>query len=207
MSAAIKVAKSLPADQRVIVLLADSIRNYMSKHLNDQWMINNKLMTSPQHEQPSSSLWWSNYTVGQLNLQTPLTVTPHVSCSECIDLMGNQGFDQLPCVSETGEILGMVTVGNLTSQITSGRVQPTDPITKALYKQLTTIPVTTPLSALSRLFDVDHFVLVVTSQKCYNAKGVVNEKSLIFGIVTRIDLLNFILTKSPNSTRSANGFK
>lgn len=27
--------------KRVVVLLADSIRNYMSKHLNDGWMKNN----------------------------------------------------------------------------------------------------------------------------------------------------------------------
>jgi cystathionine beta-synthase len=38
MSAAVQVAKRYGPGQRVVVLLADSVRNYMSKFLNDNWM-------------------------------------------------------------------------------------------------------------------------------------------------------------------------
>lgn len=38
VAAALKVAKDLPADKRVVVLLPDSIRNYMTKFVSDQWM-------------------------------------------------------------------------------------------------------------------------------------------------------------------------
>lgn len=38
LSAALKVAKDLPADKRVVVLLPDSIRNYMTKFVSDEWM-------------------------------------------------------------------------------------------------------------------------------------------------------------------------
>lgn len=38
MSAAVEAAKELGPGQRCVVLLADSIRNYMTKHLNDGWM-------------------------------------------------------------------------------------------------------------------------------------------------------------------------
>jgi len=41
MYAALNIAKDLPADKRVVVLLADSIRNYMTKHLDDNWMTKN----------------------------------------------------------------------------------------------------------------------------------------------------------------------
>lgn len=44
MAGAIKAAKSLGAGQRCVVILPDSIRNYMSKFLDDDWMIENKLM-------------------------------------------------------------------------------------------------------------------------------------------------------------------
>lgn len=36
--AALKIAKDLPADKRLVVLLPDSIRNYMTKFVSDQWM-------------------------------------------------------------------------------------------------------------------------------------------------------------------------
>lgn len=38
MAAALRAAKTLKPGQRCVVLLADSIRNYMSKHLNDDFM-------------------------------------------------------------------------------------------------------------------------------------------------------------------------
>lgn len=36
--AALKIAKDLPSDKRVVVLLPDSIRNYMTKFISDEWM-------------------------------------------------------------------------------------------------------------------------------------------------------------------------
>jgi hypothetical protein len=41
MSAALQIARGLPKDKRVVVLLADSVRNYMTKFLSDDWMIQN----------------------------------------------------------------------------------------------------------------------------------------------------------------------
>lgn len=38
LSAAIKIAKNLSADKRLIILLPDGIRNYMTKFVSDQWM-------------------------------------------------------------------------------------------------------------------------------------------------------------------------
>ena len=41
MAAALKAAKDLTKDQKVLVVLPDSIRNYMTKFPNDSWMIEN----------------------------------------------------------------------------------------------------------------------------------------------------------------------
>lgn len=38
MAAAVKVAKELKEGQRCVVILPDSVRNYMTKFLNDDWM-------------------------------------------------------------------------------------------------------------------------------------------------------------------------
>jgi cystathionine beta-synthase len=38
MSVAIEIAKTLDSSKRMVVILADSIRNYMTKHLSDEWM-------------------------------------------------------------------------------------------------------------------------------------------------------------------------
>lgn len=44
---ALKAAAQLKEGQRCVVVLADSIRNYMTKFLSDDWMVENKFMDAP----------------------------------------------------------------------------------------------------------------------------------------------------------------
>jgi len=194
MAAAVAVAKTLPENARVVVILPDSVRNYMSKFLNDGWMIEHGFMKDSS--QVYQGEWWSHKTVAELQLQTPLTVSPTVTCAECVEILNKQGYDQLPCVNKDGGIEGMVTLGNLTSQLLSGRVKPNDAIStgSVLYRQFRKIGINTALGEVSKIFDKDHFALATTTQKLYNGPNEVSDKTIIFGIVTRIDLLNYILS-------------
>lgn len=51
MVAALKAAKNLNlgAGQRVVVILPDGIRNYMSKFVSDQWMEAFRFLEPPHH--------------------------------------------------------------------------------------------------------------------------------------------------------------
>jgi len=42
MCAAVELCKELPADKRVVVVLPDGIRNYMTKFVKDEWMQENQ---------------------------------------------------------------------------------------------------------------------------------------------------------------------
>ena len=82
--------------------------------------------------------------------------------------------------------MGVVTEGNLTAKLMSGRVKPSDPVTKALYSQFRCVSNSTKLGDLARIFDRDHFALVVTTQRCYGASGSApTEKTVISGVVSR----------------------
>jgi cystathionine beta-synthase len=200
MAAAVKIAKTMKKGQRMVVLFADSVRNYMSKFLADNWMVDQGFMEArvdPSH----ANEWWAEKPVSDLHLNTPMVVEPEVTCSACVDLLNKGGYDQIPCVSKTGSIEGMVTLGNLTSQILSGRVKTTDPVSKCLYKQFNKVPPTAKLGHLSRSFDKDHFALITTMQKSHSAESGVTEKSLVYGVVTRIDLLNYILAHDANGQK------
>ena len=68
----------------------------------------------------------------------------------------------------------------------SGRVKPSDPVTAALYPQFRQIAMDTPLVDLARMFDRDHFAIVVTTQRCYAGAGLpATEKSVVAGVVSR----------------------
>ena len=74
------------------------------------------------------------------------------------------------------------------------KVSKLDPVQRALFKRFRTVNVDTPLGEVSRLLDRDSFVLVLSTQRCYTGKDQLTSRSTIFSIVTRLDLLSYILT-------------
>jgi len=192
MAAAVRIAKTLKKGQRLVVLFADSVRNYMTKFLNDNWMVENGFMEA-QVDDDTAKEWWASKPVSELKLNAPIVVEPDVTCEQCVDILNKNGYDQLPCLNKNGDIEGMVTLGNLTSKILSGRVSPTDPISRVLYRQFLKVPSTTPLGQLSKMFDNNHFVLVTNTQKTYGGDNGCTEKSQLVGVATRIDVLNYIM--------------
>jgi len=81
------------------------------------------------------SEWWYNRTVCELPLNSPCTI--HLSCliTDAINILHEEGFDQLPVVNDEGSVIGTVTLGNLTSQILHGRVTTNDTVESVLYKK------------------------------------------------------------------------
>ncbi|KAF6725973.1 Cystathionine beta-synthase [Oryzias melastigma] len=136
--------------------------------------------------------WWWNLKLQGLNLSAPLTVLPTVSCQNTIKILKEKGFDQAPVVDDAGLILGMVTLGNMLSSILAGKIKLSDPVSKVLYKQFRQIRLTDNLGKLSRILETDHFALVVHEQIQYLTDGSAVLKQMVFGVVTAVDLLNFV---------------
>ena len=209
MCGALAAARSLRADQRCVVVLPDSIRNYMSKHMRDSWM--NKLgFVDEDRDIGTSSLggllrtqWWAQKTVADLRFAVPVTAGPNVSVQAAISLLVSEGFDQLPIVGDDNAILGVVTEGNLTARVLAGKTLPKDPVHKALFKGFCKVSVSTPLHELAHAFDTEPFAVVLQSQKLFTGEGVApTEKSVVVGVVTRVDLMTFIMVNAPPSVAS-----
>ncbi|XP_048874011.1 cystathionine beta-synthase b [Brienomyrus brachyistius] len=193
MASAVKAAKELKEGQRCVVILPDSIRNYMSKFLSDKWMFQKGFLR--EEDLMVSKPWWWNQKVQCLNLSAPLTVLPTVTCQNTIRILKEKAFDQAPVVDEAGTILGMVTLGNMLSSVLAGKVKAADPVSKVLYKQFKQICLTDNLGKLSRILEIDHFALVVHEQIQYLTDGSPSRRQMVFGVVTAVDLLNFITAR------------
>ncbi|KAI1885328.1 hypothetical protein AGOR_G00219010 [Albula goreensis] len=193
MSAAVMVAKELKEGQRCVVILPDSIRNYMSKFLSDKWMFQKGFLT--EEDLMVKKPWWWHRTLQVLNLSAPLTVLPTVTIKRTITILKEKAFDQAPVVDESGLILGMVTLGNMLSSVLAGKVRPGDQVSKVLYKQFKQVRLNDNLGKLSRILETDHFALVVHEQIQYLTDGSPCLKQMVFGVVTAIDLLNFVTTR------------
>ena len=193
MVGAIEAAKTLQRGQRCVVLLADGIRNYMSKFLSDSWMYENGYADEKKSAvNPHQMTWWAKKRVADMELNSPITITPNMTCKEAIEVMSSQAFDMVPVQSENdGKVLGVLTEGNLTSMITQGRIQPDEMCVRAMYKQFKNVQLSTTLGDLATIFDREYYALVVAEQKCFQ-RGTQTTRSVVAGVVTRIDLLNFI---------------
>uniref|UniRef100_A0ACB8FHV7 Uncharacterized protein n=1 Tax=Sphaerodactylus townsendi TaxID=933632 RepID=A0ACB8FHV7_9SAUR len=234
LSVAVKAAKQLKENQRCVVILPDSIRNYIctglrlstvlqlakaaqrkpvrrgssksqlkdgvvflvvsrSKFLNDKWMIQKGFMK--EEDDIINKPWWWHLKVQELCLSAPLTVLPSVTCEKTIEILREKGFDQVPVVDESGVILGMVTLGNMLSSVLAGKVQPSDQVSKVIYKQFKKIRLQDNLGKLSHILEIDHFALVVHDQIQYHSDGKSSKRQMVFGVVTAIDLLNFVTAR------------
>jgi cystathionine beta-synthase len=187
MAGAVRAAATLRADQRCVVILPDSTRNYMSKFLNDSWMFDNQFVENPLHSRDNyakyrkdQTIWWAEEHVSVLGLAPPSTVAPHISCSEAIATMERHGFDQLPVV-QGGVPRGVVTIGSLLAMLSSGRVRRSDPVGAVAFGNFSRVALDSSLAELAEIFDKDYFAVVT-------APG----DGKIAGIATRIDLLNYI---------------
>jgi len=201
MAAALIAARDLEPGKKCVVLLADSVRNYMTKFLSDEWMAERGFIES--QDEPT---WWSGEKVSALDLCAPMSVSPNVTVENVIEIMTREGFDQLPVMTKGGVIAGVATMGSLKAKVFKGKVMPQDPVEKAMYEKFKKITLDTTLGEANRILDKDHFALVVHSQKLYvNCKDV-EEKEVIVGIITDIDLLQYVTRmencKSPNALES-----
>ncbi|KAM4562055.1 cystathionine beta-synthase b [Fundulus diaphanus] len=199
MAAAVKMAQELEEGQRCVVILPDSVRNYMSKFLCDQWMCEKGFLESPNEIKP----WWWNATVQSLRLATPLTFAPFLACQKVIKILREKAFDQAPVISESGEILGMVTLGTILSSVQDGNVKLSDPVSMVLCMDFRQVHLTENLGRLSCILKTQNFALVVHDQTQYDAEGSVCPRQMVFGVVTAIDLLNFITShEEPDHSQS-----
>jgi cystathionine beta-synthase len=100
MSCALRAIKdaNLSADKKCVIIFPDSIRNYMTKFLTKNWMLEKNLMSETVLENTNEYSWWNN-TVSQIGLETPITLLPSATVQHSIDTMKRNGLTQIPVVS------------------------------------------------------------------------------------------------------------
>ena len=149
MAAMVRAVKDLGLGKGdvVVVVLPDSIRSYLSKFVDDDWLAANDLLPPTRMSStPSSTSFdtkrdpYKGATLRALSLKPITTISADSSCSDAIETMRAKGFDQLPVLATTGRrLVGLVTLGNLLSYITRGRATGRSPVSDVMF-DFTKIP-------------------------------------------------------------------
>lgn len=167
MDAAIEYIKKhkIGKGKRVVVVLPDNIRNYMTKHLNGDWMYERDYITEKDcSDMNTTDLvdnedWGTELTVRDLPLHKAMTVDISMTCQEAIDLMNQTNFDQFP-VLEDRKIVGVLTDKNLLARLAKQQLALSDSIKRAVVRDLRHVSLDVSLNELSRVLTRNSFVLV-----------------------------------------------
>ena len=133
VAAAIQYAKenNLGEGVRCVVILGDSIRNYMTEFLNDTWMRRHGYMDLNTLSDPKHPLYGVSWE--KLELKESEYVKKDATIGEVTKLMG-QNVRFLPVV-EKGKVYGYISKQSLMNQIINERKRADQSASKAIVKE------------------------------------------------------------------------
>jgi cystathionine beta-synthase len=174
--AAVQVAKEHGPDKRIVTMMCDSVRNYMTKFLDDQWMRENGFTDS----------LWETSSLGDLLRAMPrrelITGSSSDTVAGTIARMKEQGISQVPVLDE-GRLVGIVTEADLLSKLVDGHASPTSAVAEVMFRNVHTVSVNDDAGVLTDLF-ARNLVALVT-----------DESGRLLGLVSKMDLVEH-LTRS-----------
>jgi cystathionine beta-synthase len=186
--AAIELAKRLEPDATILAMLPDSGRSYLSKFLDDNWMLEHGFLerTAPA---PKVSQLLRSKDIEERQVPTLVTISAHQKVGEAIDTMQRYSISQLPVIRGTN---GDGVVESLADVI--GSLQDRDLLDRvfknadALHEDVAAA-MQPPLAAVEEGASIDAVFAALTGRS--NAVLVAREGKPI-GVVTRSDLLEYL---------------
>ncbi|CAG9826825.1 unnamed protein product [Diabrotica balteata] len=176
-------AKNFGRGKKVVVVLPDSIRNYLTKFVCDQWMEERNL-------QPAVNInnhpWW-DLNVSQLGLPALQTVPVNSTFEQALNLMKKLGLSQIPALDGQGGVVGVVSMQLIINKLTSGNAKLSDPIADALDRLYPRLEKSANIGLVSRVLEREPYLIILDTQ----GKGPSKINKPV-GVVTPLDFLQFI---------------
>jgi cystathionine beta-synthase len=174
--AAMQVAREMKPGQRVVVLLADSIRNYLSKFVDDKWMRQQGFLRSE----------WEVGTIADvvraLGRREVITLDLNDKVAVATDLFKSHGISQLP-VLDGGKLAGILTESDLLHHMVSGRVDKSTTVAEVMERRVSTVSMHAGSGELPRIFERGEVAVVV------------DEDRRVLALLTKMDLIEMLAAR------------
>ena len=174
--AALQVCRELGPGKRVVVLLPDSIRNYLTKFADDRWM----------RQQGFFKADWEVGTVADVmrstGRRTLISLDLNDKVSRATDLFKQHGISQMP-VLDAGKLAGILTESDLLHQLMTGRVDRETVVAEVMERKVSTVSLHAGSGELPRIFERGEVAIVVDDQRA------------VLGILTKMDLIEMLAAR------------
>jgi cystathionine beta-synthase len=171
--AALQVGKTMKPGQRVVVVLPDSIRNYLSKFVSDAWLRQHGFLQADWELGTMSDLLRS---IGHRDL---ITLDVEAKVEKATELFKEHGISQIP-ILDGGRLVGILTELDVMRELVSGRASGSTTVAEAMVRKVSTVQLNESAGALLGIFEQGEVALVVD-----------HERRLV-GIVTKMDLIDIV---------------
>jgi cystathionine beta-synthase len=180
--AAVEVAKRHGPGKRIVTLLPDSVRNYMTKFMDEQWMRANGFTESR----------WESESLGDLLRRLPRrelhTTSSSDTVADAVMTMKERGISQLPVVDD-GRLIGIVTESDLLGRLVEGRAGLSSSVAEVMFRKVRTVHEREDAGVLTQLF-ADGLVALV-----------VDDDQRLKGIVTKMDLVEYLTREAGDAKK------
>ena len=172
--AARQMAEKYGPDKRIVVILPDSVRNYMTKFVDDNWMRESGFTQRGWEAQTVEDLVRSMGTGGKV-----YSASAADTVADSVMTMKEYGISQLP-VLDGERLIGIVTESDLLARLVEGRAVLASAIAEVMFRNVVTVDKNEDAGVLTRLFGSGHVGLVVDADKRLQA------------VVTKMDLVDYL---------------
>jgi cystathionine beta-synthase len=179
--ATVEIAKKYGPGKRLVTILPDSVRNYMTKFLDERWMRENGFTERD----------WETSTLDELLRSLPrhplVTTCSGDTLADAVMAMKEHGVSQLPVVDD-GRLVGIVTESDLLAKLVEGQANLASAVAEVMFRNVRTVNHADDARVLTDLFGEGLVGLVV------------DDANRLLGIVTKMDLVEH-LTRTPDGRR------
>jgi cystathionine beta-synthase len=174
-AAALHYCREQTVAKRVVTFACDSGNKYLSKMYNDIWMADQGFISGPE-KGDLRDLISRRYQDGSV-----VVVGPSDTLLTAFNRMRIADVSQVP-VLDRGKLVGLLDESDLLVRVQDGGGSFREPVSKAMSDRLETLQPTAPLDAVRKILDSGKVAIVM-------------EGTQFAGLITRIDLLNYLRRK------------
>lgn len=185
---AIKAIKEvgLKKGQRCVIVMPDSVRNYMSKFLSDQWMNERGFLADSEVTKGYS--WW-NKSISTLPISSPISINASSTVASALRIMNENKVDQLPVLNSDGYLQGVITLSHLLKNLPTSKITKDDLVAKLIFNQFKRVTVNDSLGKLNYILQAVPFAVVINPVTKTDPSGKQILMEELKGVVTSMDLL------------------
>ncbi|KTA95143.1 Cystathionine beta-synthase, partial [Nakaseomyces glabratus] len=198
----------LSEDDVLVAIFPDSIRSYLTKFVDDEWLKTNDLWDDEilkrvdfdEKKKPATDDVFKGATVKDLHLKPVVAVKDNALVSDVISILRDNAFDQLPVLTQDGKLTGLVTLSQLLKKLSTGKVNNTDTI-KNLYLDFRKLNNFDEVSSYNENKSGKKKFVQFTSESTLaelnkffekNSSAVITDGLKPVHIVTKMDLLSYL---------------